>query len=710
MSDKLNSIIITFFAVTASWIILAATPYFRLQGPLPQVDTQIIFLHGICAIFYFYQTLKFIFKKKEIEKLSHPLIILPFFLSILGIISSFFAKNLSTSLAGSSQIGQGVFWYLDITIMSLLFSQLATYKYIRIILFINTLLITLFVTFFTFFPMWRGIPISFYNFTDYLCFYGVINFIMLTTITRNYLAYLFSFILLGYYFQIIDNNSAMIAWVTTFLVGATYFLFISINKYLNVKKIIVLISSSYTYVFIIFFFTFMTLFSSLYFWQGDYRLPLEIQHTFLEPIVVRGKLIENSIASLVDLKHLIFGNGWGVVPDLLLENMSSWQYDQLRLGLNLHFHTHNELIEHLVSLGLLGAVTFLIYLYFIFKESEKYSLITKLGWLLFFKINCFWFLWTGTLSIFIVALSIFIIVDKTNVQSFSFFFKPTLIKQIIFSLLFFSAGTLLTFGSYVTFHNTKINPTLNYGYIIDSIKNKNTHNCLQNYYDYHRGGHMLERFLLSYSSYVLLLNDNDDLEEDAFLVLQELQCKANEIIKSGKASSILLSTAMKVDGDYFYKFGGEPQGIDYFQKYYKDWFTKASMASRQLKNRGDLLLPYLSYAVTNNKAKDAIAVCDNKPKGIEAYCDLIRAYELLDNKNNDIDIVTLKKSIYHIQESVKKGVFNELVPRFWWKVDKEDKNFNNFGVKGIPLAPNVIFLISNEEKEKIELILKANMP
>ena len=50
-----------------------------------------------------------------------------------------------------------------------------------------------------------------------------------------------------------------------------------------------------------------------------------------------------------------------------------WQYDELRQGYNLHFHTHNELAEHLVSLGLIGGFLFIIYIYFIFKFSGKFN-------------------------------------------------------------------------------------------------------------------------------------------------------------------------------------------------------------------------------------------------------------------------------------------------------------------------------------------------
>ena len=101
--------------------------------------------------------------------------------------------------------------------------------------------------------------------------------------------------------------------------------------------------------------------------------------------------METSLYSLLDVKNLIFGNGWGVVHELLLENMNKWHYDELRLGYNLHFHTHNEIVEHLVALGLVGGILFIIYLYFIFRESSKISFAAKIGWLLFLKLIAFGF-------------------------------------------------------------------------------------------------------------------------------------------------------------------------------------------------------------------------------------------------------------------------------------------------------------------------------
>ena len=94
-----------------------------------------------------------------------------------------------------------------------------------------------------------------------------------------------------------------------------------------------------------------------------------------------------------------------MIPEILLANMNAWQFDQLKVGYNLHFHTHNEVIEHFVSIGLFGFVLFILFIYFIFKFSEDHGIFTKLSWLLFFKISCFWFFWAATLPLMALAIA-----------------------------------------------------------------------------------------------------------------------------------------------------------------------------------------------------------------------------------------------------------------------------------------------------------------
>ena len=154
---------------------------------------------------FFYFAVVFI-DKYAIAILQHPLVIFSFLLALISLISSLLSNSLNISLSGAPQTGQGAFWYFDLTIMSIIFSQITYLKNIRIIIFINLLIVTGVVSLFTFYPNWQGIQISFYYFTDYLCFYGVLTFIVLTSITKNLYIHLLGFLLLGLYFMFLENQ------------------------------------------------------------------------------------------------------------------------------------------------------------------------------------------------------------------------------------------------------------------------------------------------------------------------------------------------------------------------------------------------------------------------------------------------------------------------------------------------------------------------
>ena len=52
---------------------------------------------------------------------------------------------------------------------------------------------------------------------------------------------------------------------------------------------------------------------------------------------------------------------------------------------------------------------------------------------------------------------------------------------------------------------------------------------------------------------------------------------------------------------------------------------KANILSETMPKRGDLLLPFLSYAVNNNKNNDALNICKKNISGLEAFCYLIKS-------------------------------------------------------------------------------------
>lgn len=706
MKLNYNTIVSSVFATLAVWTIFAAMPYFRLIGPYPQVDTQILFLHSLCALMFFYFAFRILCGKYHIENLNHPFIILPFSLVLLSFISSLFSDNFNISIAGSLQIGQGAFWYLDLMIMAIIFSQVTNFKKIRFIFFINLLLVTTVVSFFTFFPEWKGLPFSFYYFTDYLCFYGVLSFILLTTITKRFYMHIICFMLLGAYFLFLDNRAAIFFWVTTILVALSYYFFIFFKKNNIMNKIKLILFSDFMFVFIIIFISILIFSTSIIFWSEDFRLSPAIKGTLLDAPVVRGKIIETSLYSLNNLQNFLIGNGWGFVPDLILENMSPWQYDELRLNYNLHFHTHNEIAEHLVSIGLVGTLFYIMYVYYIFKFSGKLNFSSKLAWLLFFKINCFWFMWIGTFAAFAVVTSCLIIYDKKPIirQIDSRFLVRLICNKFIISAVSICLGCIVLYGSYLTYKTIKINSLLNYTSIIQYLDNKKQNNdkvCLSFYANFNRGGYLLNRLLNGYNAHIISLN-KDDIHEIDLKVLNELQCKANELIRSNNFTSSLLATAVQVDTDYYYKFGDAKFNTNLVVTNYKNWLLKANILAEVMPNRGDLLLPFLSYAINKNKSNDALNICKKNIKRLEAYCYLIRANVIL--ADNDLDRNKLQNSLKLINKSIKSGLFDELIYGLS-NCNVLQEFFCNPGLQGVPLAPNTLFLISDEEKLELEKLV-----
>ena len=63
-------------------------------------------------------------------------------------------------------------------------------------------------------------------------------------------------------------------------------------------------------------------------------------------------------------------------------------------------------------------------------------------------------------------------------------------------------------------------------------------------------------------------------------------------------------------------------------------------------------------------------------------------------------------SIKLINKAIDEGLFDELVYGFWYgKCEQGSKIFCDHGAKGIPLSPDIIFLISDKEKLKLENII-----
>ena len=214
---------------------------------------------------------------------------------------------------------------------------------------------------------------------------------------------------------------------------------------------------------------------------------------------------------------------------------------------------------------------------------------------------------------------------------------------------------------------------------------------------------MLDRFFSGYSSYVMQLKVAE-IDEKALKVLKELRCKANELIKANNYTSSLLTTAMQAETDFYYKFRKNELSHDLVNINYDDWLYKANILAETIPKRGDLLLPFLSYAVNNDKINDVLKICEKKVFGIESFCYLIKASQILNQ--SALNEYSINNSINLIKKAIESGLFNELIYGFWFSKCTEDNMvFCNYGLRGIPLSPDVIFLISDEEKQRLENII-----
>ena len=99
--------------------------------------------------------------------------------------------------------------------------------------------------------------------------------------------------------------------------------------------------------------------------------------------------------------------------------------------------------------------------------------------------------------------------------------------------------------------------------------------------------------------------------------------------------------------------------------------------------------------------------------GIESFCYLIKASENLNQL--ELNENAINNSINLIKKAVENGLFDELLYGFWFSKcpsaeelnnhTDESEAFCNYGLKGIPLSPDIIFLISDLEKQRLENII-----
>ena len=316
--SKIEKFILAFFAIIIPWSIMFATPQLQI-GHWGQVEGMIAFNH-FCSAIVAFLLLKLGFSNKELRKyFSHPIVLLPSLIAIYSIIASFFHRLPVLSLYGSPQIGEGVFWYFSLSILTLLYFIVIQNNRLKIILFINIFLFVLVISVGSFYPVITGVVISFFGFNDWLAIYFTASCIAVTYFltvlkikgNKDFISLLF-FLLLGPLFWKIDNNSAIALWLI--LVFVWVFWLLSSYKIFKNNYIIKVFYNPLFFTMIPIILSFIMLISSFVFWDGltdqtDEITSINNNLGHLATLIARGSIVRVILEHLTNINALLFGYG-----------------------------------------------------------------------------------------------------------------------------------------------------------------------------------------------------------------------------------------------------------------------------------------------------------------------------------------------------------------------------------------------------------------
>jgi hypothetical protein len=446
----------------------------------------------------------------------------------------------------------------------------------------------------------------------------------------------------------------------------------------------------------------LILISSLLLWPGDGALPDNLQSSHLSSLVVRGKVLEVAFSDFLSFKNLLFGEGWGKVSDLLLGQMSAWQYDQLTVGFNLHFHTHNEFAEHFISIGLFGVILFFTLIYFTFKEAEKISIYNKLAWLLFYYVSCFWFFWAGTLPIIALAVASLGLPKQTVISNKVFYQLKTNIYIPI--TLLATLGLLLAYGSWLSYSYTTEYKKMSFGELasFSSKQELKNINCT-NYYKDRKGGETIVPFMNTFPRYIM--REEIDNTESYIKVVEMTQCLAEQIIYKSEAKLHLLTGSILLDSKMFYSNSELVKSLYSSNEKYNKFKKKIFLLIDEAPSRGDLVMPFIAISLKKNRLEVVEEVCSKKEvKGIFGYCNLFFAYKHLNSPYPSRD--DIRKSIEYLRIAVEYGILEEKIYG-WWFTEELLSNAQNYTPEGIPLSPDIMYYISMSEALNLLSTLKS---
>ena len=340
----------------------------------------------------------------------HPLVIIPIIVSLWSWVAPMPLEAKALSFFGTPQLGLGGAWFMSLGIMTAgARCLLSTPSFTRHLTgFVGAIVaITLSVVVLDYLALegWRP-----YNFTDYLAFHGLYIWVITACwLPPNKWFRWGGLLICAAIIFYSSNRTAYLAFVVAvFAMYVAHIFPVSIPE-----KVLRRFAACSIAILSIF----MPL--SVYLFQHA-GFPDFVPHDIVDTFRSRFLLLDTAASSLVQNPALLIaGNGWGNFSELIFAHIplgqtAAWSpaatssndlyfWDGLWL---LHFHTHNEMAEHLISGGLPSLVLWLGYLVALLMTASKDKLPAAIGLSIgYVLISSMWFQMPGGLPLMAMAVA-----------------------------------------------------------------------------------------------------------------------------------------------------------------------------------------------------------------------------------------------------------------------------------------------------------------
>lgn len=351
-------------------------------------------------------------------------------------------------------------------------------------------------------------------------------------------------------------------------------------------------------------------------------LPDSVPHDIIYTFKSRSLLLETVIFGIINNPAMLLtGIGWGNFSELVfsqipIDQTAIWAPAAARAGddylwealWQLHFHTHNELTEHLASGGLPSLALWLTYLVLVPLLAPQEKLATAIAFTVgYVLLSAMWFQMPGGLAL--MAMAVTGLGPKPHVPAAA---EPSPSRRpwsAVFAALAFltlAATSATTFmNGYTAAQNVERNFAPNSTFIQPF--------CGGDAPTVGAGLTEFSELMKSFAtSNIDLLRAGKDVEAWRFKRLDDYLCRADELMAQGGPLSVGVR-ALTLRSDFAFPPNPLKQK-DFEARLYSGWDKNVTWVLTRAPSRTDLALPYLSWLLAKGAEAQALQLSDHMLK------------------------------------------------------------------------------------------------